>query len=32
MNLFEFAGTLFGGLPAYYVVRIAPLSAQKAED
>ena len=32
MNLFEFAGTLFGGLPAYYVVRMAPLSGQKTED
>lgn len=25
MNLFELAGTLFGGAPAYYVVRMAPL-------
>jgi hypothetical protein len=24
MNLFELAATLFGGLPAYYVMRIAP--------
>ena len=31
MNLFEFAGTLFGGLPAYYVVRIAPQRAHRAE-
>src|SRR5512146_1531636 len=31
MNLFEFAGTLFGGLPAYYVVRIAPGGAEKAQ-
>jgi len=31
VNLFEFAGTLFGGLPAYYVVRIAPRGAQPAE-
>jgi len=30
MNLYEFAGTLFGGLPAYYVVRIAPRGAPKA--
>jgi hypothetical protein len=32
MNLFELAGTLIGGLPAYYAVRIAPLGALKAED
>lgn len=32
MNLFEFAGTLFGGLAAYYVVRIAPLSTPKVEE
>ena len=32
MNLFEFAGTLFGGLPAYYVVRIAPPGAPKTEE
>lgn len=31
INLFEFAGTLFGGLPAYYVVRIAPQRAHTAE-
>lgn len=32
MNLFEFAGTLFGGLPAYYVVRITLPSAPKSEE
>jgi hypothetical protein len=32
MNLFEIAGTLIGGLPAYYAVRIAPLGALKVED
>jgi hypothetical protein len=32
MNLFEVAGTLIGGLPAYYAVHIAPLSTLKAED
>ena len=32
MNLFEIAGTLIGGLPAYYAVRIAPLGALKAEE
>lgn len=32
MNLFEIAGALIGGLPAYYAVRIAPLGALKAED
>lgn len=32
MNLFELAGTVIGGLPAYYAVRIAPLGALKAED
>ena len=32
MSLFEIAGTLIGGLPAYYAVRIAPLDALKAED
>ncbi len=32
MNLFEIAGTVIGGLPAYYAVRIAPLGALKAED
>jgi hypothetical protein len=31
MNLFEIAGTLFGGLPGYYVARIAPHSARKRE-
>jgi hypothetical protein len=31
MNLFELAGTVFGGLPAYYVVRIAPQRTPKAE-
>ncbi len=30
-NLFEFGGTMIGGLAAYYVVRVAPLSAPKAE-
>ena len=32
MNLFEIAGTLIGGLPAYYAVRIAPLGAARTED
>ena len=32
MNLFEIAGTLIGGLPAYYAVRIAPLGGLKTED
>jgi len=32
MNLFELAGTLFGGLPAYYVVRLAPLSRLRTEE
>lgn len=32
MNLFEIAGTLIGGLPAYYAVHIAPLSTLKTED
>jgi hypothetical protein len=32
MNLFELAGTLFGGLPGYYVVRMAPLSAPRTEE
>jgi hypothetical protein len=32
MNLFEIAGTLVGGLAAYYAVRIAPLGALRTED
>lgn len=32
MNLFEFAGTLFGGLLGYCVVRMVPLSTPKVED
>ena len=32
MNLFEIAGTLIGGLSAYYAVPIAPLGALKVED
>ena len=32
MNLFELAGTLCGGLPAYYVVRLAPLSRPRTEE
>jgi hypothetical protein len=32
MNLFEIAGTLVGGLAAYYAVRVAPLGAARTED
>ena len=31
MNLFEIAGTLFGGLPGYYVARIAPQGGRSRE-
>jgi hypothetical protein len=31
LNLFELAGAVIGGFPAYYAVRIAPLSALKTK-